>query len=162
MSYGDFFKMCPECGLTSGLHAFGCPAYDDALDLYRREIARWNPIPAAYLRPGAATPERQSATTPWRATDFSQYAQADLFAEADADAEEILGAPADAINPAHYRSHPSGVECIDITEHYGFCVGNAIKYLWRADLKHETPVDDLKKAIWYIEREIEKRGRVNA
>lgn len=60
----------------------------------------------------------------------------------------------DAVNhPQHYTSHPSGVECIQVTEHMGFCVGNAIKYLWRAGLKGST-VEDLKKARWYIDREI--------
>ena len=58
-------------------------------------------------------------------------------------------------NPSHYTSHPSGVECIQIVEHMPFCVGNAIKYLWRWGLKEsEKPEQDLKKAIWYIEREI--------
>lgn len=59
----------------------------------------------------------------------------------------------DPVNyPSHYTSHPSGVECIQITEHMNFCLGNAIKYLWRADLKHG--IEDLRKAQWYIEREI--------
>lgn len=65
-------------------------------------------------------------------------------------------------NPKHYTSHPSGVECINITEHYNFCVGNAIKYLWRQGLKEETgyealdkQIEDCKKAIWYINRHIE-------
>lgn len=63
----------------------------------------------------------------------------------------------DAINhPAHYTSHPSGVECIQVTEHFGFNLGNAIKYIWRADLKGAA-LDDLKKARWYIEREIVRR-----
>ena len=49
----------------------------------------------------------------------------------------------DRVNaPSHYTSHPSGVECIDITEHYDFCVGNAIKYLWRAGLKAEAGLTD--------------------
>ena len=55
--------------------------------------------------------------------------------------------------PPHYRAHPSGVECIEITEHMSFCLGNAVKYLWRADLK-EDAVQDLNKAVWYINREI--------
>lgn len=59
-------------------------------------------------------------------------------------------------NPKHYISHPSGVECIEITKHMGFCLGNAIKYIWRADLKNDA-IEDLKKAIWYINCEIEKR-----
>jgi hypothetical protein len=61
----------------------------------------------------------------------------------------------DPVNhPKHYTDHPSGVECITITEHMGFCVGNAIKYLWRAGLKSKDPIQDLEKARWYIEREI--------
>jgi hypothetical protein len=62
----------------------------------------------------------------------------------------------DNINPQHYRQHPSGVECIAITEHFGFCIGNAIKYLWRAGLKGDA-VEDLRKAAWYIDREIRRR-----
>jgi len=56
-------------------------------------------------------------------------------------------------HPKHYTSHPSGVECIEITEHLNFCIGNAIKYLWRAGLKSDQ-VEDLRKARWYIDREI--------
>jgi hypothetical protein len=60
----------------------------------------------------------------------------------------------DSVNhPKHYTEHPSGVECIEITEHMGFCIGNAIKYLWRAGLKGEQ-IEDLRKARWYIDREI--------
>jgi len=63
----------------------------------------------------------------------------------------------DPVNhPAHYTEHPSGVECIQITEHMGFNLGNAIKYVWRADLKGSS-LEDLRKAIWYIDREIQKR-----
>src|SRR5205085_8008429 len=53
--------------------------------------------------------------------------------------------PADPINPAHYRSHPSGIECIEVTRHMNFNVGNAIKYLWRYMDKGD-PVENLKKA----------------
>lgn len=57
--------------------------------------------------------------------------------------------------PKHYTSHPSGIECIDIAQHHDFLIGNAIKYLWRAGIKStDTEVEDLKKAIWYIERKI--------
>ena len=66
----------------------------------------------------------------------------------------------DPINhPPHYNEHPSGIECIEVTEHLSFCVGNAIKYLWRADLKHDDAIEDLKKAAWYINREIERRKK---
>ena len=62
----------------------------------------------------------------------------------------------DIVNyPKHYTSHPSGVECIQITEHMGFVLGNALKYIWRADLKNG--IEDLEKAKWYIEREIANR-----
>ena len=59
-------------------------------------------------------------------------------------------------HPQHYMNHPSGIECIQITEHMGFNLGNAIKYVWRADLKGNS-LEDLRKAIWYIDREIQKR-----
>lgn len=64
----------------------------------------------------------------------------------------------DPVNhPQHYTAHPSGVECIQITEHLNFCIGNAVKYLWRADLKNG--LEDLEKAAWYIQRELERRRR---
>lgn len=60
-------------------------------------------------------------------------------------------------HPKHYNSHPSGVECIDIIRHYCYDIGAAIKYLWRAGLKteegmtdREKEIEDLRKAIWYI------------
>ena len=66
----------------------------------------------------------------------------------------------DPVNhPSHYTDHPSGVECITITEHFNFCVGNAVKYLWRAGLKGDA-VEDLKKAAWYIDREIQRLENV--
>jgi len=63
----------------------------------------------------------------------------------------------DMVNhPPHYTTHPSGVECIQVTEHMGFCLGNAMKYIWRADLKTDA-LEDLEKAQWYLGREISKR-----
>ena len=50
-------------------------------------------------------------------------------------------------HPQHYCSHSSGVECIDITRHYNFSIGNAIKYLWRAGLKKEQGMSDIEKEI---------------
>ena len=65
--------------------------------------------------------------------------------------------------PSHYCSHPSGIECIEITQHMSFTIGNAIKYLWRAGLKKDEGIEqskktiqDLEKAIWYIYKEIER------
>lgn len=63
----------------------------------------------------------------------------------------------DPVNhPPHYTAHPSGVECIQITEHMNFCCGNAVKYIWRADLKGNA-TEDLEKARWYLDREINRR-----
>jgi Protein of unknwon function (DUF3310)/Sel1 repeat len=60
-------------------------------------------------------------------------------------------------HPDHYR-HPSGIECIEVTKYMGFCLGNAIKYIWRDGQKAGEDVnDDLRKAIWYIQCEIDKR-----
>jgi len=65
----------------------------------------------------------------------------------------------DQVNsPKHYTTHPSGIECIQITEHMNFCLGNAVKYVWRADLKGRD-IEDLKKAVWYINREIHRRSK---
>lgn len=60
----------------------------------------------------------------------------------------------DQVNhPVHYTSHPSGIETIQITEHMGFLLGNVIKYIMRADHKGQR-LEDLKKAAWYLNREI--------
>jgi hypothetical protein len=63
----------------------------------------------------------------------------------------------DPVNrPKHYTSHPSGIEVIDITEHMNFCLGNVVKYVLRAEHKGNT-LEDLKKARWYLNREIDRR-----
>ena len=69
----------------------------------------------------------------------------------------------DPVNhPKHYTEHPSGVECIEITEHMNFCVGNAIKYLWRAGLKGDQ-VEDLRKTRWYRDWETDRKStRLNS
>lgn len=58
----------------------------------------------------------------------------------------------DAINPGHYRSHPSGIECIDFTRRMSFNRGNALKYIWRAGLKGDRQ-QDIDKAKWYLRDE---------
>lgn len=64
-------------------------------------------------------------------------------------------------HPAHYTSSSARcpqcgrqIECIDVVEHMSFPLGNAIKYLWRAGIKTDDPIQDLKKSVWYIQREI--------
>lgn len=72
----------------------------------------------------------------------------------------------DQVNhPKHYTSDPSGIECIDITRHRNFNIGNTIKYLWRAGLKEDKDrklidkqVEDLNKAVWYLVDEIHRLG----
>lgn len=83
-----------------------------------------------------------------------QYADKDLFVEEKED---------NVNHPKHYTSHPSGIECITITRHYCFAIGNAIKYLWRAGLKKDASledkqkeIEDLEKAIWYIKDRIKQ------
>ncbi|MFD4608301.1 DUF3310 domain-containing protein [Streptomyces sp. NPDC058440] len=63
----------------------------------------------------------------------------------------------DEINhPSHYTWLPGGVEVIDITELLPFNLGNVVKYVLRAGHKHDEPLTDLRKAAWYINREIER------
>lgn len=64
----------------------------------------------------------------------------------------------DPVNhPKHYTSHPSGVECITVTEWMSFNLGNAVKYIWRAGMKGYQ-IEDLQKARWYIDRELKRLG----
>lgn len=72
---------------------------------------------------------------------------------------------ADNVNhPPHYNNSAAKcecgrrVECIDVTRHLSFNIGNAIKYLWRCELKDNT-LEDLKKAIWYIQDEIAQKEK---
>ena len=64
-------------------------------------------------------------------------------------------------HPSHYENGPACphcggvIECIVVTEKYNFTIGNAAKYLWRAG-KKEDQIEDLRKAIWYVQREIER------
>lgn len=55
--------------------------------------------------------------------------------------------------PKHYHGHPAGIECIQITEHMNFNLGNVVKYIWRAGKKGPA-MEDLEKAKWYLDREI--------
>ena len=64
----------------------------------------------------------------------------------------------DPVNhPKHYTSHPSGIECIDVTRHMNFNCGNAVKYLWRNGLKDANPaVKDIEKAVWHLKDEVKR------
>jgi hypothetical protein len=102
---------------------------------------------------------RKSATKYAKMGPPFQHSPAEAFQQATKDLGQEKE---DLVNhPPHYTSHPSGVEAIQITRHYDFAVGNAIKYLWRAGLKkdqskkdRDKEVEDLKKAVFYINDKI--------
>lgn len=94
-------------------------------------------------------------------TECSEYIDEDTFFTLKGETGHRQPKEIDHINPEHYKSHPSGIECIQVTEHMTFCIGNAIKYLWRAGLKGDR-LEDLEKAKWYIEREISRTKRVKS
>jgi len=72
--------------------------------------------------------------------------------------EPAEGANPEVDHPVHYNTHPSGVECIEIVRHMGFNLGNVVKYLWRDGIKDkEVELQDLEKALWYLNDEIEMR-----
>ena len=71
--------------------------------------------------------------------------------------DQPIGPTEDNINPSHYRRHPSGIECIEVTRHMNFNAGNAVKYIWRYMDKGD-PVENLKKAQWYLDDEIRRLG----
>lgn len=77
--------------------------------------------------------------------------------------EKRMSKPETVVHPPHYNSlgvtcseceHP--IECIDVVRHLSFNIGNVIKYCWRADFKG-SPIEDLKKAIFYLQDEIKNR-----
>lgn len=80
-----------------------------------------------------------------------------MSADYQTDFDCCLPEPDPVNHPAHYTAHPSGVECITVVEHMGFNLGNAVKYIWRADEKGNA-LEDLKKARWYIDRELQRRA----
>lgn len=65
----------------------------------------------------------------------------------------------DPVNhPSHYKM-ANGIEVIQLTEQLNFCRGNAVKYICRAGKKSKADeIEDLLKARWYINREIERLG----
>lgn len=103
----------------------------------RHEAGTWNPDGSSYI----PTYGRKALVAEWIEEETAEW---------PLDAPQ----PADLVNhPPHYMNHPSGVECIQITEHMNFCRGNAVKYIWRADDKGDV-IENLEKAKWYLEREI--------
>lgn len=71
----------------------------------------------------------------------------------------------DQINhPSHYGGEHNPYEAIKVIEAWqlGFCLGNTIKYISRAGKKTNSRLEDLRKAIWYLNREIENEQQKNS
>ena len=98
----------------------------------------------------------------WLGTSTNPYDERDTFFKCTlwqrhTQPEELPFIGDEVNQPSHYTSHPSGIECIEITRHHDFAIGNAIKYLWRAGLKNsDNEVQDLEKAAWYIQDKIKQ------
>jgi hypothetical protein len=132
---------------------------------------RFEPIPDAQPEPQDLSPSEQirhdaaEALEKWdakRADIGPQSASPSSPGRVEAQAREAAKQldEVDPVNhPPHYTQHPSGVECITVTEHMNFCCGNAVKYIWRAGEKGDA-VEDLRKAVWYLTREIERLERM--
>lgn len=141
----DRRRICYECRNDAALFPFGSPR-PFATPVHHMELDPKNDVSKYADCPHGAR------RTPW-------CSQCDAMADAKKHTEQKLAAMSAklddaAVNhPSHYTKHPSGVECITVTEHMNFNVGNAIKYLWRAGSKNNL-IEDLKKARWYVDREI--------
>lgn len=72
---------------------------------------------------------------------------------------EAANMDSNPVEPPHY-DFPGGVKVIDLTEHLSFCRGNVVKYVARAGRKDiAAELEDLQKARWYLDREIERLER---
>lgn len=99
---------------------------------------------------------KRAAQDAWNEHLSAQIAAGEKLMEYVRDHPEAMPDFREAVDhPAHYTAHPSGVECITVTEHMNFCRGNAMKYLWRAGEKGDE-IEDLRKARWYLDREIQR------
>ncbi len=114
----------------------------------------------------AYAPYGQPAVGPFVAVyENSNYVatQRNTPTSGDAEAGEVGEQTVDMVEqPAHYNQGPPckgcgrPIECLDITEHMNFCLGNTVKYVWRCDLKHDA-IEDLRKARKYLDTEIARR-----
>jgi hypothetical protein len=146
---------CAFCGLRSeNAPPVSVKGYGDIMLLCSNEcLGKWN-LRAKAVEKGIET---------LAADRFYHHCDSSLLHEGPhvaADGTPNRATAAEAVDhPAHYNVHPSGVECITIVEHMTFNAGSAVKYVWRSGLKTPDPVEDLKKAAWYIQREIERLER---
>lgn len=123
----------------------------------RITASRRTGVPSERVEEGRAAPHRsyEAGRSPSAGTDGDDYRGADGHQPEDSMASDPVN------HPPHYNSDPSGVEAITICEHRNFCIGNALKYLWRSGLKGggEKQIEDLRKSVWYIQREISRLER---
>ncbi|AIW03038.1 hypothetical protein MURUCUTUMBU_52 [Mycobacterium phage Murucutumbu] len=143
---------------NSGIYMQGRGAVGPFKVAYRRPVGEFNPMLLVFgggYRVGADVPIGPSNEA---------AAGENATTSADGLAGEVGEQTGDAVaHPSHYTSSPAKckacghpIECIDVTQHMGFCLGNATKYVWRCDLKHDA-IEDLRKAIQCIEFEIARR-----
>ena len=93
----------------------------------------------------------------WQVVDKDVSIRADVIIHAVPSGVKLADQDDDPVNhPSHYTR--GGIECIDaikasmsLEAFRGFLQGNAMKYIWRHDLKGK-PVEDLEKAMWYLTR----------
>lgn len=96
--------------------------------------------------------EKQTFKSNKSKIDFIKYAVGEV------PEETVIKIPSDEVNhPEHYAK--SKYECIEVMQEiYGkdavktFCLLNSFKYLWRCYNKHKTPMEDIRKAEWYIKK----------
>lgn len=161
--YGDGWKpetsyvRCNECDMKGPGVDVKSPMGQDDVDAAMDEARRiWNALPRESKRPSIPG---DNVTMKHFESGVKRSTDAEDVAACGKDSMDSEGRGVDMVNhPQHYTSHPSGVECIEVTRHYGFNVGNAIKYLWRAGLKGDA-IEDLRKAAWYINDEIARREK---
>jgi len=129
--------------------------------------------PDSILR-GSLTPEGYSdgvRNLKWRKPDHWERIQAAMLVD---EGRPEGQQPDDAVNhPSHYTSGPKCecgrvIECITVIRDHRLAIGNAMKYLWRNGLKRdagksagEKQIEDLRKAVWFIEDEIAQLERAN-
>ena len=124
-------------------------------------ISRIHPVDDWYFKNSPWQRHTQPEELPFMDSLNDQYAEIEhvrqnVFKATDFGVSGLPEFKHDFVNhPKHYCDHPSGIECIEITRHHDFAIGNAIKYLWRAGLKDsDNEIQDLKKAVWYIRDKI--------
>lgn len=134
----DGYVICPE----RGAHCTGHDWKENGDGSRSRCAWAWKHQIVPFERSGGDLETPSGAPVDSGATDEPEGAQ--------------IFEPDPVNSPAHYRQYP--IEVIEITEQLGFLLGNVIKYVLRADYKGK-PLEDLRKAEWYLKREIANRER---